>query len=216
MRQFICGRCLPTCSCWAKSCESVAPGVNSSHHKIMKAGQTVGNRQTGETLTMLVSEEENGGARQLYEVHIPPRRASPPLHYHLAFTETFRVLQGALDLYVGRERRHFVLTPQESLTAQIGQLHTFANERDSPAVITIETKPAGGVVQALQLAYGVANDGGAARDGLPGNPIARLVFIRMSEGFLPRIPIFVQKAVFGVAAILARWTGLEKRLMAYL
>jgi len=37
----------------------------------------------GETLTMLVSEEENGGACQPYEVHLPPYRPSPPLHYHL-------------------------------------------------------------------------------------------------------------------------------------
>jgi hypothetical protein len=45
-----------------------------------------------------------------------------------------------LDMYLGRERKHVVLNPQESLTAQIGQLHTFANERDVPAVITVETK----------------------------------------------------------------------------
>jgi mannose-6-phosphate isomerase-like protein (cupin superfamily) len=181
----------------------------------MRAGESIRNRQTGETLTMLVSEEENGGTRQLYEVHIPPRRPSPPLHYHLAFTETFHVIQGALDLYLGRERIHVVLNPQESLTAQIGQLHTFSNERDTPAVITVETKPAGGVVRAFQVAYGVANDGGAARDGLPKNPIVRLVFIGMSEGFLPGVPIVVQKAVFGVAALIARVAGIEKRMAKY-
>jgi mannose-6-phosphate isomerase-like protein (cupin superfamily) len=182
----------------------------------MRAGESIRNNQTGETLIMLVNEEENGGARQLYEVHLPPRRPSPPLHYHLAFAETFQVVEGALDMYLGRERNHVVVHPEEKLTAEIGQLHTFANERDTPAVITIETKPAGGVVRAFQLAYGVANDGGAARDGLPRNPIIRLVFIRMSEGFLPRVPLIVQKAVLGVAAFVARITGIEKRLRRYL
>src|SRR6266567_2472299 len=129
--------------------------VIPQHHKIMRAGETVGNNKTGETLTMLISEEENGGTRQLNRVHIPPRRPSPPLHYHTAFTETFQVIQGALDMYLGRERNHLVLNPPESLTAQIGQLHTFANERDAATVITIETKPAGGVVKAFQLAYGI-------------------------------------------------------------
>lgn len=80
---------------------------------------------------MPVSEEENDGAMQLYQVHLPPGRPSPPLPYHLAFTETFQVIQGALDPYLGRGRRHAVLNPQESLTAQIGQLHTFANEGDA-------------------------------------------------------------------------------------
>lgn len=58
----------------------------------MKADDTVSN--TGETLTMLVSEEDNGGVRQLYQVRLPPRRRSPPLHYHLRLTETFSVMEG--------------------------------------------------------------------------------------------------------------------------
>jgi mannose-6-phosphate isomerase-like protein (cupin superfamily) len=182
----------------------------------MRAGETIGNNETGETLSILVSEEENGGTRQLYQVHLPPRRLSPPLHYHLAFAEALCVIRGALDLYLGRERKHVVLNPQESLTAQTGQLHTFGNERDTSTVITIETKPAGGVVRAFQVAYGIANDGGATTDGLPRNPIVRLVFIRMSEGFLPHIPVVVQKAVLGVAAFVARVTGIERRLTRYL
>jgi mannose-6-phosphate isomerase-like protein (cupin superfamily) len=124
---------------------------------------------------MLVSKEENGGTRQLYQVHLPPGRPSPPFHYHLKFTETFSVIEGALDLYLGREHRHIVLNARQSVTAEICQVHTFANERDTSAVITIQTKPAGGVVRAFQLAYGVANDGGAAKDGLPRNPLVRLI-----------------------------------------
>src|SRR5260370_38195736 len=116
----------------------------------MKSGDTIRNQKSGETLTMLVSEGERGGTRQLYKVHLPARRPSPPLHYHIAFTETFTVITGMLDLYVGRERRHVLLKPQESVTAQIGQLHTFADERDDTTVITIETKPPGGVLRAFQ------------------------------------------------------------------
>ena len=108
------------------------------------------------------------------------------------------------------------MNPQEKLTAQIGRLYTFSNERDVAAVTTIETIPAGGVVRAFELAYGVANDGAAAKDGLPKNPIVRLVFIRMSEGFLPRIPLTMQRAVFGAAALIARLTGTERRLTKYL
>jgi hypothetical protein len=94
-------------------------------------------------------------------------------------------------------------------------LHTFANERDEAAVITVETKPAGGVVKAFQLAYGVANYGGAANDGLPRNPLVRLLFIRISQGFVPGVPLPLQKAVLGVAAFIARVTGVEKKLKKY-
>jgi hypothetical protein len=65
------------------------------------------------------------------------------------------------------------------------------------------------------LAYGVANDGGAAKDGLPKNPVVRLIFIRNSEGFLPHVPLAVQKAFFRLAAFVARVTGIEKRLAMY-
>jgi hypothetical protein len=40
----------------------------------MKAVETINNMRTGDTLTMLVSEEENRGARRLYQVRLPLRR----------------------------------------------------------------------------------------------------------------------------------------------
>jgi len=77
--------------------------------------------------------------------------------------------------------------------AEIRQPHRFANEHNEPVIFTIKTKPAGGVVKAFQLAYGISNDGGAARDGLPKNPIARLVFVKTTQGYLPDIPRALQR-----------------------
>jgi hypothetical protein len=48
--------------------------------------------------------------------------------------------------------------------------------------MTVSTRPAGGVVKAFQLVCGVANDGGAGKDGLPKNPLIRLRFIQISQG----------------------------------
>ena len=147
----------------------------------MLSGETIRNDATGETLTML----ETSGMRQLYAVRIPPHRPSPPLHYHVAFAETFAVMEGALEFYLGRERRRVALGPGQRVTAEIGQPHTFGNDRDEWTTFTVETRPPGGVVAAFEMAYAVANAGGAAKDGLPRNWIARLNFIRISEGFLP-------------------------------
>jgi len=97
------------------------------------------------------------------------------------FTETFTVKQGKLDFYADRNQKHLLLQPGESATAQIHQPHRFANNHDEPVIFTIETKPAGGVVKAFQLAYGISNDGGATRNGLPKNPIARLVFVKTCD-----------------------------------
>ena len=72
---------------------------------------------------MLVSEEENSGACQLYQVCLPPRRPSPPLHYHVDFIETFNVKQGQLDIYVDRDQKHLLLLPGDNATAHIRQPH---------------------------------------------------------------------------------------------
>jgi len=117
---------------------------------------------------------------------------------------------------VGRKRTHIVLKAGDKATVQVGQPHTFANHSSERSVITVETKPAGGVVRAFQLAYAVANAGRASADGLPRNPLLRLRFIQMSQGFLPGIPLWFQRAAFAMAALLARTTGVETRVRRYL
>lgn len=165
---------------------------------------------------MLVSEEDNNGTSQLYRVHLPPHRPGPPLHYHLEFSETFTALEGTLGMYLGRERKHIRLTSGESVTAQIGQLHTFANNSDQPCTMTVETRPAGGVVKAFQVAYGVANEGGASPDGLPRNPLIRLRFIEIAQGFLPLPPLPIQRFVLRVAHVTALVTGIERQIQRYI
>jgi quercetin dioxygenase-like cupin family protein len=181
----------------------------------VKKNQTIRNNTTGETLTMLVSDEDNKGLSHLYEVFLPPHRPSPPLHYHVDFTETFAVKQGKLDFYEDRDQKHRLLQAGESATAQIRQPNRFANNHDEPVTFTVNTKPADGVVKAFQLAYGISNDGGAARDGLPKNLIARLVFVKTTQGYLPGIPRTLQRIAFSCAALPARVTGLDKRWQLY-
>jgi hypothetical protein len=52
----------------------------------MQAGTTIVNKNTGESLTMIVSEEDNDGARQPYEVHLPPRRLLQETAFGVAAT----------------------------------------------------------------------------------------------------------------------------------
>ena len=53
------------------------------------------------------------------------------------------------------------------------------------------------------------------RNRLPKNPLVRLLFIKITQGFLPGIPLWTQKSVFGLAAFLAKATGVERRLEKY-
>jgi len=109
---------------------------------------------------------------------------------------------------VDRDQKHLLLLPGDSATAHIRQPHRFANDHDKPVIFTIKTEP-------FQLAYGIANDGGAAKDGLPKNLGARLVFVRTTQGYLPAFPRTLQRIAFICAALVAKLTGLEKRWQVY-
>ena len=59
------------------------------------------------------------------------------------------------------------------------------------------------------------NDGAAAPDSLPKNPIARLVFVKTAQGYLPSIPLALQKLTFACAEFVAKITGMEKQWQVY-
>jgi hypothetical protein len=84
-----------------------------------------------------------------------------------------------LDFYLDKEKRLVRICKGESVTAQIRQLHSFENDHDEPVIFTVEARPAGGLVKAFQLAYEVANEGGAGKDQLPANFLIKLYFIKL-------------------------------------
>jgi mannose-6-phosphate isomerase-like protein (cupin superfamily) len=181
----------------------------------MKKGEQIVNAVTGEVLTMLVSKADTSGKFQRYEVMLPARRESPPLHHHTMFTESFAVKQGSLDFYVGKERKLVRIAAGEQIDVAIGRLHTFANSSDEMCHMVVTTRPPGEILDAFKLAYGIANDGGAAADGLPRNRVLRMRFIQLSGGYLPSIPIQFQNIVFSVFKAISMLTGMEKRVDRY-
>jgi hypothetical protein len=56
----------------------------------------------------------------------------------------------------------------------------------------------------------------ASKDGLPRNLLIRLRFIEISQGYLPQIPLGLQKFIFKLAAIVSKFTGMERRIQHYL
>jgi mannose-6-phosphate isomerase-like protein (cupin superfamily) len=191
---------------------SLARGLSAQKKKMMKINETIGNKETGETLTLMIMEP--GICK--YKIFLPPFRPSPPLHYHIDFTETFTVVEGELDFYVGKEEKLVKLTAGQSATAGLNELHRFANDHPAPVTFTVEAKPAGGIVNAFQLAYGVANDGGADEVGLPRNKLTRLYFVWLSGGYLANVPLFLQKAAMRSAIFLLSLTGRRAKLDKYL
>lgn len=182
----------------------------------MKPNQTITNPILGETLTLLVSENSNNGASTKYEIFMPGHGQGPYVHFHTDFIEIFTVKKGILDFYLGKERKHIPLLTGQTITANKRQLHSFLNNHDESVIFTVEAIPAGGFINAFQLACGVANAGRAGNDGFPANLLEKLYFIKLTRGFLSKIPVIVQKAAFMLATFLLFVMGRKKYLDKYL
>src|SRR3712207_2500717 len=85
----------------------------------------------GDAVTFLESSEASGGERTLAELEVAPGGKVTP-HYHLSYTESFKVLAGGLSVMIGEEQ--LILGPGEEATVPIGALHSWANESTEPAV----------------------------------------------------------------------------------
>jgi len=89
-----------------------------------------------------------------------------PLHYHLSYTESFRVQEGELTVTIGKQTH--VLKPGDSATVPLGVPHSFANKSSQPVKAILEIKPGHqGFEDSLYILYGLAADGKSNKNGLP-------------------------------------------------
>jgi mannose-6-phosphate isomerase-like protein (cupin superfamily) len=178
----------------------------------MKINETIKNFKTGEELTLLSSD---GGSTK-YEFYLPERRKGPPAHYHTDFSETFFITNGQLDFYIGPYNEHILLTKGQSLTASAGQIHYFSNHHDNAVIFTVEAIPTGGLVKAFQLAFGIANANESADDGLPAKKLVRFYFFYLTGGYIPKIPLIIQKTTFIIVIFILTISGMKRKLDKYI
>jgi quercetin dioxygenase-like cupin family protein len=94
----------------------------------------------GARLTIKVSSDDTGGGFLLTEARIAPGYGPPP-HSHSETTDSFYVLEGALTVQIGDEKRE--LGPGEYALAPPGTVHAFSNESDSEVRILGLQAPGG-------------------------------------------------------------------------
>ena len=94
----------------------------------------------GDTYTVLLSGAQTGGRYAMLDMLIPPGGGPPP-HRH-DFEESFRVLEGALELLQPGEPP---VRLEEGDTANVpgGAPHTFRNPTDGPVRVLCTVAPAG-------------------------------------------------------------------------
>jgi mannose-6-phosphate isomerase-like protein (cupin superfamily) len=177
--------------------------------------RTIENPLNGERVTFLTTAQETNGAFVKTAVELPPGSQGQPLHYHLTYTETFTVVEGQLDMCLGGKKHHRVLRRGESGHVPLKAVHSFWNSSTEPVHFTVEIRPARHFEEALRAAVGLARDGRMSHKGIPTNIWELALIFELSESFLPGMPLFLQKGIFGSLARIARWKGYDPRFSKY-
>jgi mannose-6-phosphate isomerase-like protein (cupin superfamily) len=177
--------------------------------------QTIENPINGERVTFLVTSQETNGEFVKAKIELQPEALGPPLHYHLAFTEAFEVLQGRLDVAIGEKHNHSLLMAGQTAHIPINTVHRFWNSSNVPTAFVVEIRPARQFEKALRAAFGLARDGKVNKVGVPSNIWELALIFELSESFLPGAPLVLQKGIFGLLTKIARWKGYDPVFSKY-
>ena len=108
------------------------------------------------------------------------------------------------------------LRPGDTATAPIGSLHHFANRTDRPVTATVELRPGSlGFERAIQIAYGLAEDGLANEKGVPRNLMHLGLLAEMADSQLTGVLRVIEPALRALARR-ARRKGVDRELIALL
>jgi mannose-6-phosphate isomerase-like protein (cupin superfamily) len=149
------------------------------------------NPLSGEEVTFLVTSKQSNGERTYAEVLFGTAPGFP-LHIHKRFSETFTVVEGTLNVQVGKQK--MILKPGESVTAPKNTPHRFYNTSGKPVRFLVEMQPASeGFENVLRIGFGLAQDGQARLSGMPKSLRVLAIMTTMGESNIVGIFSIVER-----------------------
>jgi hypothetical protein len=128
-------------------------------------------------------------------------------HLHPRSTERYDVKEGRLHVWLGDDEH--VLGQGTKLEIPPGTRHRFATPEDHPARVLCEFEPAGRFEYVMETVYRLAVEGKTRAGGTPRNFLQAVVIghAYVDDIALPRIPVFLQRVLFGVLSPIGRLFG---------
>ncbi len=175
--------------------------------------RSIYNPLIGDTVTFLETGAETGGKRCLVNVVLPAGGGNG-LHYHTTFSEYFTIISGTLNVQVGKEI--LALKAGQSYLVKENAVHRFYNETEETVEFECVIAPARQFEQLLRVVYGLANDKKVnLKTGIPKNLFYTGIVFQMGESYLPGMPVWLQKGLFGTLATIGTLLGYKKKLEKY-
>jgi quercetin dioxygenase-like cupin family protein len=139
-------------------------------------GKTIG--VVGDVYRFLATGDDTGGKYATWEAIVPPGGGPPP-HVHSREVESFYVIEGEVTFRSGDQQ--IVATAGMFVNMPMGVPHSFKNESDRPAKMTISVVPAG--LEKMFFEIGVPLEPGATTSPPPSQEqIDKLIRISTRYG----------------------------------
>ncbi len=174
----------------------------------IRAGDTIENRLTGETIHFLQTSADTDGELVEIEVTVEPDGAVAAAHVHPFQSERFEVLEGTLEFRDGKAE--IVAGPGDVVTVPAGHVHSFRNVGEATARFRCEVRPALQFERFIETMFALAADGKTNGRGMPSPlRLAVIANAHFDDVRLPYVPAFAQKAALVTGAAFGRLVGFE-------
>lgn len=177
--------------------------------------ETIINPVTGDRMTIFQSSLQNQGGYAKILFELPPGAKGSPLHYHTAMDETFTVLEGCLEMEVGKKGIRRNLRSGESAIVPAGMRHSFSNNSNDWVTFTTENRPAAGFERFIRGLYGLAIDGKVNHAGMPKNLLQLAILLKLSDTIPVGVPLLIFTPLINSLVWIARMFNVETSLLKY-
>jgi len=174
---------------------------------VAHAGQIIYNPVTGENITFLKTAADTNGECLVFDCRVEPGKPGLPAHVHATQSEHFTILSGTLGVMVGGKK--MTLEPGEAVLLPAKVKHQWWNAGDNDVVFRVEVTPARNLEAVLEANAGMAYTGRLNGKAMPRNPFHLANLGRLSETYLPVIPIPLQKGMLGMSSAIGRVFGVD-------
>jgi mannose-6-phosphate isomerase-like protein (cupin superfamily) len=174
--------------------------------------RTISNPVIGDVVTFVEATEEGGGHRIILEIELAAGGGNV-MHVHLSQTESFKVLQGQLNVVVAG--KSLTLAEGEEATVEPRTPHRFFALADVGVRFQVTVLNPGRLEDGLRVLYGLSRDG-QAPNGIPRNPLVLALGSQTCDMYVAALPLWFQIGLFRPLAALARRLGYERKLNRYL
>lgn len=173
------------------------------------------NPLSGQEIRFLQTAADSAGALLEMESTYAPGSVEPPMHYHPAQTEHFKILAGEMTVRINGATR--ILKTGDTLEVPPNTPHAMWNHGSQLATINWQVRPALHMEYFFETIVGLAADGKTKSNGMPGLLQISLLMNRFS-GVIRMVapPYPVQRVVFGVLSPIARILGYRSTHPEYL